>query len=109
MTVQGDECLARIHLGDEEVAWLSTRPLRAHQVDRKLRCELEMGHPGAHAAMGQQGDGVAWWVQWNMSASEVVETAMCPAESDEADNFDEHDPCLLYEGHPGRHSFEYQS
>ncbi|WP_173074950.1 hypothetical protein [Phytohabitans rumicis] len=107
MTVRGDRCLARIRLGDDEVGWLSTRPLAAHVVEDDLYCELEMGHPGPHATMGQQGYKIAWWVRWTLSASEIVETTMCPAESDEVDQLGEHDLCLLYQGHPGRHSFEY--
>jgi hypothetical protein len=43
-----------------------------------------------------------------LDASEIVETHICPTESDKTINErGEHDICLLYEGHPGRHSFEF--
>jgi hypothetical protein len=39
--------------------------------------------------------------------AEIIETRNCPTESETVINtFGEHDPCLLYQGHPGRHSFE---
>lgn len=104
--MQGEKCLARVQLGDDEVTWLSTRPFAAHEVRKKPGCDLEMGHPGPHAALGQQGDKIEWWVRWTLSASEIVETTICPVEGDEPDEYDERDPCLLYKGHPGRHSFE---
>jgi hypothetical protein len=39
--------------------------------------------------------------------TEIVETRICPVESDNLVNVHgEHEPCLLFEGHPGRHSFD---
>lgn len=61
-----------------------------------------------YAALGQQGDGVEWWVRWTLDAFEVVEQHICPAEGGVVNEFGERDICLLYEGHPGRHSFEFE-
>jgi hypothetical protein len=82
-------------------------------------CALEAGHPGRHGAMGQQGDAVEWWLRWTRDVmddaaagrlpdvAEIVETRICPAESRTSTNeHGEGDPCLLYEDHPGRHSFD---
>jgi hypothetical protein len=108
MTLRPDSCVARIRLGEDEVAWLDERPHAAHEVKPHPSCALEAGHPGPHAALGQQGVDVEWWIRWTLDASEIVETHICPTESDKTINErGEHDICLLYEGHPGRHSFEF--
>jgi hypothetical protein len=68
-------------------------------------CDLETGHPGPHAALGQQGTGGEWWLHW--ATPQIVETHICPVESATIINaHGEHEPCLLCQGHPGRHSFE---
>jgi hypothetical protein len=56
--------------------------------------------------MGQQGD-VEWWVRWTLDAFEIVEQAACPAEGKVTNEFGEPAICLLFDGHPGRHSFEF--
>jgi len=107
MTVLPDRCLARIQLADDQVAWLSERRFPAHEVRPYPYCELEMGHREPHAALGQQGDGVEWWVRWTLAASEIVKVRACPAQTQGIiDEDDGPDGCLLFEGHPGSHSFE---
>jgi hypothetical protein len=49
-----------------------------------------------------------WWVRWTLSASEVIEAAACPVVRAEADELGERAECLLYDGHPGSHSFDLQ-
>jgi hypothetical protein len=112
-------CDARVVVIDDQVRWLDSRPYAAHQVNAFPYCALEAGHPGPHSALGQRGDGVEWWLRWTRDAladagagrrpevAEIVETHICPAESETIINaHGEPDICLLYEGHPGRHSFE---
>lgn len=60
--------------------------------------------------MGQQAGDTEWWVHWTLSASEIMECQRCPAETVERHQFDPTEPadfCLLYSGHPGRHSYEW--
>ncbi len=109
MTAQRETCPARIELSNAQVAWLEARPFGGHMVPARRYCALEVGHPGPHAALGQQGDGVEWWVCWSLSASEIVETTICPAVRDEPDDYGEDVVCLLHVHHPGRHSFELRS
>jgi hypothetical protein len=94
---------------DDQARWLDSRPHAAHEVVAYPRCELEEGHPGPHAALAQQDDGVEWWLCWTTQTDEpaIVERRACPIESDTLVNeHGEHEPCLLFEEHPGRHSFE---
>lgn len=60
-------------LDDAEVAWFGSLPDAAHQVQARLWCELEAGHPGRHVALaqsqdtGQREDGdpeVNHWAWW---------------------------------------------
>jgi hypothetical protein len=107
MTDTPSSCVARVVLTDDQVAWLDARPHGAHEVRAQPCCALENGHRGPHAAMGQQANRVEWWIRWTLQASEIVETHICPVENDTIVNaHGEHDPCLLFNGHPGRHSFE---
>jgi hypothetical protein len=106
MTTGPDRCLARIQLDTDEVTWLATRPFKAHEVKPHPYCELEFGHPGPHAALGQQGNDIEWWVRWTLTASEILEEKACEAESAEVGQLGEHQTCVLFHGHPGRHSFE---
>jgi hypothetical protein len=98
----GEQCPARVELSDAQVQWFESRPYRAHQVERHYDCALEFGHAGPHGAMGQ----LEWWIRWTLSSSEIQQTKYCPAIDDERDEYDEEVVCLLFEDHPGGHSFE---
>jgi len=100
-------CLARVQLDSAEREWLEFRPAAANEVPASLSCDLESGHPGSHGANAQMGDGVEWWIHWTLRASEIVERKGCWAETPDPKPYapDEVDVCLLYAGHPGRHSF----
>jgi hypothetical protein len=108
MTLYPDSCVSRTRLREEEVAWLQERPQAAHEVAPDPYCELERGHPGPHAALGQDADGVALWVRWTLDAVEIVERPPCAAEADSVDELGDRDLCMLFDGHPGRHSFEFE-
>jgi hypothetical protein len=106
VTSLDERCPARIELSDTQVQWLENRPYPAHQVRRDHDCALEFGHEGPHGDLGQQGDEVEWWVRWTLISSEIEQIEICPAIRAELDEYGEDVVCLLFKGHPGRHSFE---
>jgi hypothetical protein len=94
-------CPARITLDAAQLAFFDGLPATAPTVQAELGCELEQGHDGSHAALGQQVDATMWWVQWTLSASEVNPYTWCP----EHPASGAADPgCTLFNGHSGRHS-----
>jgi hypothetical protein len=97
-------CPARITLDAAQLAFFNNLPAEAPSVQSELRCELEQGHQGSHAALGQQVHDTMWWIQWTLSASEINPYTWCPAhpvpEAESRDNKD----CTLFDGHPGSHS-----
>jgi hypothetical protein len=97
-------CPARITLDAAQLAFFNGLPAAAPSVQSELGCELERGHEGSHAALGQQVDATMWWVQWTLSASEINPYTWCPAhQAPDAPSRDDLD-CTLYVGHPGSHS-----
>ena len=72
-------------------------------------CQLEFRHDGPHADLGQQSDEVEWWVRWTLTSSAVEQLTACAAVHEETGEHGEPAEevvCLLFEGHPGRHSFD---
>jgi hypothetical protein len=102
----GERCPARIELSDHQLLWLKRRPCAAQPVRADHECQLEFRHSGPHSSLGQQSDGVEWWIRWTMSSSAVEQVTACPGVPEEPDEPHEDDACLLFEGHPGRHSFD---
>jgi hypothetical protein len=97
-------CPARITLDAAQLAFFGELPVPAPSVQSELGCELERGHSGSHAALGQQVEETMWWVQWTLSASEINPYTWCPARQDPvAESRDDRD-CTLFVGHPGGHS-----
>jgi hypothetical protein len=90
-------CPARLTLDAAQLAFLDALPAAAPTVQSELGCELELGHDGSHAALGQQADETMWWVQWTLSASEINPYTWCPVHQEPAG-------CTLFTGHPGPHS-----
>ncbi|GAB2585798.1 hypothetical protein Aab01nite_52430 [Paractinoplanes abujensis] len=90
-------CPARITLDAAQLAFFNGLPNAAPSVQSELGCELERGHEGSHAALGQQVEATMWWVQWTLSASEINPYTWCPEQRD----------CPLFDGHPGRHGHEH--
>jgi hypothetical protein len=102
----GERCPARVELGDVQVAWLNERPSGANVAEPRHYCDLEVGHDGPHADLGQPGTETEWWVYWTLSTSEIREVNGCPTVRPEPDQRGEQVLCLLFEDHPGRHSYE---
>jgi hypothetical protein len=97
-------CPARITLDAAQSAFFNGLPTEAPSVQSELGCELERGHEGSHAALGQQTDATMWWIQWTLSASEINPYPWCPAHRPpEAQGRDDKD-CILFGGHAGKHS-----
>jgi hypothetical protein len=92
-------CPARITLDAAQLAFFDGLPTAAPSVQSELGCELERGHEGSHAALGEQVESTMWWIQWTLSASEINPYTWCPAHPD-PDGKD----CTLFDGHPGGHS-----
>ncbi len=96
-------CPARITLDAAQLAFFNGLPAEAPSVQSELGCELERGHEGSHAALGQQVDTTMWWIQWTLSASEINPYTWCPAHQAPAQSRSDLD-CTLFDGHPGKHS-----
>ena len=97
-------CPARITLDSAQLAFFDELPAEAPSVQSELGCELERGHEGSHAALGQQVEATMWWIQWTLSASEINPYTWCPAHhAPDTESRAEHD-CILFDGHPGGHS-----
>jgi hypothetical protein len=66
-----------------------------------MGCELGVGHPGPHEALGQTAsDGTDYWLHW--SEGEAVHIEILEPYEAESDSGDF---CLLPSGHPGAHRF----
>ena len=96
-------CPARVTLDAAQLAFFGSLPAEAPTVQSELGCELERGHEGSHAALGQQVDTTMWWVQWTLSASEINPYTWCPAEEVPEVQIRHDQDCDLFVGHPGRH------
>jgi hypothetical protein len=97
-------CPARITLDAAQLAFLGRLPTEAPSVQSELGCELERGHDGSHAALGQQVDATMWWVQWTLSASEINPYTWCPVRRSPIAQSRNDMDCTLFVGHPGKHS-----
>jgi hypothetical protein len=101
------DCMALIHLGVQEIAWLNEMDGAAHEVQEGAYCELQRGHAGPHAALGQTAGESNWWVHWTLQAWEIVLRQPCDGTGDVPDELGEYDMCLLYDRHEGAHTFEF--
>ncbi|GAA0577234.1 hypothetical protein GCM10010172_72430 [Paractinoplanes ferrugineus] len=102
MSIECEElmiCPARITLDAAQMAFFNGLPTEAPSVQAELGCELEQGHDGSHASLGQQVEDTMWWVQWTLSASEVNPYTWCRPHRSAATG-----DCNLFTGHPGGHS-----
>ena len=100
--------MAHIALDADETAWLAAVPQPSNEAPTSLSCYLQFGHPGPHAALGQpSGDKEEFWVRWTLRSSEIVTLDGCPVTfPNVSDGRPEPDLCLLFDGHPGKHTFE---
>ena len=97
-------CPARITLDAAQLAFFDGLPMAAPSLQSELGCELERGHQGSHAALGQQVEDTMWWMQWTLSASEINPYTWCPAHRSPGAESRADKDCVLFDGHPGRHS-----
>ena len=96
-------CPARITLDAAQLTFFDGLPADAPSVQTELGCELELGHEGSHAALGQQVEATMWWIQWTLSASEINPYTWCAARTTvPVEDRDDRD-CTLFDGHPGQH------
>jgi hypothetical protein len=102
----GERCPARVKLGDVQVAWLNERPNGANMAEPATTAISKPGTAGLTPTSGQPGTETEWWVYWTLSASEILEVNGCPVVRPEPDQRGEQVLCLLFENHPGRHSYE---
>jgi len=104
MSIEIVSCPARITLDAAQLAFFNGLPTEAPSVQSELRCELEQGHEGSHAALGQQVGTTMWWIQWTLSASEINPYTWCSARAvPPAEDCSDKD-CSLFDGHPGKHA-----
>jgi hypothetical protein len=106
MTIDSAEmsvCPARVTLDATQLAFFNGLPAQAPSVQSELGCELELGHEGSHAALGQQVDLTMWWIQWTLSASEINPYTWCPVHRELEDESRDDQDCRLFVGHPGGH------
>jgi hypothetical protein len=107
MSIENEDlmiCPARITLDAAQLTFFNGLPTEAPSVQSELGCELEQGHEGSHAALGQQVDATMWWIQWTLSASEINPYTWCRAHrTPDAPTRADKD-CTLFDGHPGNHS-----
>ena len=96
-------CPARITLDAAQLSFFNGLPAEAPSVQSELGCELEQGHDGSHAALGQQVENTMWWIQWTLSASEVNPYSWCPTHQVLDAHPRSETDCTLFDGHPGRH------
>ena len=97
--------MARIRLDAVRTEWPSDLPEAAHRVRAGRQCELEFGHVGRHAALGRQSEELEWWIRWWSGSPDptIEQTAVCSAGDEDPD---EDAVCLLFEEHPGHHTFD---
>ncbi len=84
------------------------RPYATHHVRRHHECRLEFRHDGPHGDVGQQSHEVEWWIRWTLTSSAIEQVGACPTVHEESGDPPEEVACLLFEGHPGRHSFDLE-
>ena len=100
-----ERCPAWTLLDAAQVAWLAGLPGAKRRVPVDRYCELEAGHRGSHASLGQLRGERGWWILWRESAIPTIERLEpCPGDGEQP--LDRDEVCLLFKGHPGCHTFE---
>src|SRR4051794_33149517 len=97
-------CPARVTLDATQSSFLDQLGPDAPSLQSELGCELEPGHAGSHAALAQHVEDTTWWVQWTLTASEIKPYTWCAARQELTEQEAGEDACVLFDGHPGRHS-----
>jgi len=104
MSIEMVSCPARITLDAAQLAFFNGLPSEAPSVQSELRCELEQGHEGSHAALGHQVDDTMWWIQWTLSASEINPYTWCSVRRSAPTESRADKDCSLFDGHSGKHA-----
>ena len=115
MSVHQISCPSRVLLLDTELAELRAVP-GGIEVPPTLWCSLETGHSGRHAVAVQFAGGPSVpdpydvWVLWPQDHEygpdrEMIVLPPCPI--DFLPRYIEEEGCALYEGHPGRHGWQF--
>ena len=93
-------CQSGLILTGAQAVELISLPDGAHEITEAVLCELQDGHTGQHAALGQtDGQQRDWWIRW---ATEIVVLDCCPSIAPGDDEM----VCTLPDGHDGGHDFE---
>ncbi|MET7338447.1 hypothetical protein [Nonomuraea sp. NPDC005650] len=94
-------------LTDAEWARLTADKAAAHGRNATCLCESAPGHPGPHLAPAQSYGNRDTWIRRVDGVREPVDLAHCLAAGIPADDLaDDPEPCHLFDGHPGSHSFD---
>ncbi|MFE7427928.1 hypothetical protein [Streptomyces sp. NPDC057545] len=100
-------CAVATQLTVEEHRELANLRFGANALEDFTWCEVESGHEGEwHYALGQTASDGNWWLRWRPGARELVNLPPCIARDTEHAP-DDPTPCLLFDGHDGRHTFEF--
>ena len=102
-------CEAAISLTEYEINVFNNLPGRDYETSPRASCALDE-HEGPHAAFVQSISerlpvAVDWWLRWTNLSREIVVLPHCKGQT-VGGMFNEVQPCLHFEGHPGRHSYE---
>lgn len=104
VTVRQIGCGATALLTQDDYTLLAGLPEGAHVVTPLRWCGMEARHPGDHHTLGQHSRDDEWWLAWNASGRTLRMLPPCPAE-DGPDELGDTEPCTLFAGHSGRHTF----
>jgi hypothetical protein len=106
-------CHEQAALSQQDLDLLDALPDGAHEIDfTALYCELQVGHPGPHLALGQAYGSRERWLQWLAAQRrdwlDIEDSEHCDAEGPPVfeDIPDDPELCLLPAAHSGGHSFE---
>ena len=100
-------CIATAVLSEVDWKVLGAVPQpAANELEPWVRCELSAKHSGGHHALAQgDASGRDWWMVWTDGAS-IRRRDLSILPPCAAATMAESDPCLLFAGHAGAHSFQ---
>ena len=105
-------CGAEVELGRKVLQLLRKKPAdippaKPGEIGDPLRCVLQASHGGEHHALGR-GLPLRYpgevWVRW--SSGQQPEGLMVLSDCPSVDPDDRDEPCLLFNGHAGAHSWD---
>jgi hypothetical protein len=101
-------CGVTTSLIDIEAAKLRGVSRQVPAMQTSLRCEIAAGHDGSHVAFATSADDgeLWWWLCWTGQTRDVRQIAICDGRCLDDPYLDD---CLLFDGHPGVHSFDLRN